>query len=95
MAYSDISSSHAFKYLTKSAEFTFYVANVMIRYYSSKLSRETNKSYYVHPQMYDGTKGLTYIVYRHPYFAYFRSIVEALFQSEFTGKVIRCKGFAL
>lgn len=81
------------KYLTKSAEFTFYIANVMIRYYSSKLSRETNKSYYVHPQMYDGTKGLIYIIYHHPYLTHFKSI-EALFQSKFTREVIRCKRFA-
>jgi len=68
------------KYLTKSAEMTFAFASAWSIWYSGKLSEKLNKNYRVHPQLYDGTDGLTYIIYRH---AYLKTLIEGVFYGSY------------
>lgn len=59
------------EWLTKNAEITFFFARLFTVLYSNRISEEYEEDYIVHPQMYDGTSGLTKLIWKHSYFKKF------------------------
>jgi hypothetical protein len=52
---------------TKKMETSFYWARVFTTFYGNKISEQYGQDYHVHPQISDGTQGMTRIILRHAY----------------------------
>ena len=52
---------------TKKVEMSFYWANILSLYYGNKLSKQYGENYIIHPQLSDGTSGMTRVILKHSY----------------------------
>jgi len=68
----------SFAWTTKKMETSFYLAKVFTTYYGNKISREYNDDYHVHPQISDGTQGLTRVIYKHAYLMNVYQMLQAM-----------------
>ncbi len=52
---------------TKKVEMSFYWAKIFTLYYGYKLSKQYGENYVIHPQLSDGTSGMTRVILKHSY----------------------------
>ena len=65
----------SFSWMTKNVEPSFFWANVFSTYYSNKLAEQYGEEYRIHPQISDGSQGMTRLIFKH---SYVRSIYQMM-----------------